>query len=299
METIVNAKEMIYSFYEKIEQNYDKKSSCYGISTGFDDLDSITGGLHPSELTVIGGRQSMGKTALALNIMSNLVSQSIPVLYVSYEMSHNFLASRLLSSYTEIDNKKLQHGYLYAKDWEKLAEAMDKFTDFADKELLHILPACNLNWKELFDEIRFFANNNSNGIVIIDYFQLIKLIGDIDRIVELSTLAGAFKRLAASLDIPIVLLSQVVKKSRDLKEKRPSLEDLAECDALAQHADNVIFIYREDYYQNEDDTELKSLIKGESEIIVAKQKNGPIGTIKLLFQANIIKFKNPIKTGGF
>lgn len=291
IETIANAKEMILSFYEKIEQNYNQKSFCDGISTGFSDLDLITGGLHSSELTVIGGRPSMGKTALALNIMSNLISQSIPVLYVSYEMSHNFLASRLLSSYTEIDNKKLQHGYMNAKDWEKLAIAMDKFSNFADKELLHILPSCNLNWKELFDEIKFFANNNSNGIVIIDYFQLIKLVGDIDRIVELSILAGAFKRLATSLDIPIVLLSQVVKKSRDLKEKRPCLEDLAECDALAQHADNVILIYREDYYQNEDDIELKSIIKGESEIIVAKQKNGPVGTIKLLFQANISKFK--------
>ena len=295
--TITNAKDMIYSFYEKVEQNYNEKAFCNGMSTGFYDLDAITGGLHPSELTVIAGRHSMGKTALAINLTNNLALENKPILYISYEMGQYFLASRLLSSYAEVDSTRIHHGCMQAKDWEKLAVAISELSGFVDKELLNVISGCNLNWNELFDEIRFFAKNHSDGIVIIDYFQLIKLMGESDRIVELSILAGAFKRLAIELDIPIILLSQVVKKTRDLCDKRPALEDLAECDALAQHADNVIFIYRNDYYQKEDDDfDPKLNIKGEAEIIIAKQKNGPIGTIKLLFQPNITKFKNPVKS---
>ncbi len=295
--TITEAKDMIYTFYVNVEQNYHEKACCYGTPTGFHDLDALTGGLHPSELTVIAGRQSMGKTAFAINMTNNLVSQNTPVLYISYEMSQYFLASRLLSSYAEVDSHRLYNGRMQAKDWEKLAIAMSEITKAIDNGMFGVLPRCNLNWKELFDEIRFFANNHPECVVIIDYFQLIKLTGESDRIVELSILAGAFKRLATELNISIVLLSQVVKKPRDLSEKRPSLEDLAECDALAQHADNVIFIYRDDYYQNVDsEIELKSTIKGGAEIIIAKQKNGPVGTIKLLFQNNITKFKNSIRT---
>ena len=164
---------------------------------------------------------------------------------------------------------------------------------------MQIISGCTLTWQELFDEIRYFSSNNPNGVVIVDYFQLIKLIGNEDRIVELSILAGSIKRLAIELDIPIVLLSQVTKKLREQQNKHPNLEDLAECDALAQHADNVVFIYRDSYYEPSKDLEDDSTRKNTAEIIIAKQKNGPTGTINLLYQDNICKFKNVIKVDAF
>ena len=293
-----NAKNLLLAFCEKVEERYGNKAYCWGIPTGFFDLDSILGGLHASELTVIAGRHSMGKTAFAINLMNNIITQQRAVLYVSYEMNNLFIASRMLSSYAEVDNKKLNSGCLLVKDWEKFAKSLDKLAKYADEELIHILSGCTLDWKELFEEIRFFAKNNPNGVVIVDYFQLIRLTGDMDRIVELSILAGAFKRLAIELEIPIVLVSEVVKKLRDSRNKRPRLEDLAECDALAQHADNIIFLYRENYYQNDDEDFEPACVqqKGATEIIVAKQKNGPTGVAKLLFLPEICKFKNPIKS---
>ncbi len=293
--TTENARNLLLKFCEEVEERHSKKAFQWGIPTGFYDLDSILGGLHASELTVIAGRHSMGKTAFAINLMNNIITQKRAVLYVSYEMNDHFIASRMVSSYAGIDNQKLNSGCLLTAEWEKFAETLDELAGYAEEELIHIISGCTLDWKELFEEIRFFAKNNPNGVVIIDYFQLIRLIGDTDRITELSTLAGAFKRLAIELEIPIILVSEVVKKSRDSKDKRPRPEDLAECDALAQHSDNVVFLYRKNYYYEEEEyLEINSAqTKGEVEIIVAKQKNGPTGVAKLLFLPEFCKFKNP------
>ncbi len=290
--------DLICPYIEKVENHY-RKDVTWGYPSGFDDYDEITKGLHKSELTIIAARHSMGKTAFVLNLAVNLAQQKIPVLYISYDLSKEAIAERLLTSLAGIENIKIKSGNLNEKDWQKLMEA----TEIIDKQIseyLQIIPDCHLYYKDLFDEIRKFKANNENGVVIIDYFQLIKLYRPEDtRIIELSSLAVAFKHLTMEIKMPVILLSQVSKKCEERTDKRPILSDLAECDALAQHSDNLIFIYREDYYDNknqEDDYNTYPKNKGVADFNLAKHKNGKIGNFKLLFQAEINKFKNLIKT---
>lgn len=293
---------LILALYEKLEERYENKATTYGFQTGFYEFDTLTGGLHNSELTVIAGRHSMGKSAFAVNVLNNLTLKvKVPTLFVSYEMNKYTLATRMFAAEAEIESYRINTGNLKSKDWEKCATLMTEFNDRINENILKVIPSCILNYKELFDEIRFFARENNECVVIIDYFQLIKLLEKEDRITELSYLAAAFKRLAIELDIPIILLSQVSKKCEERTDKRPRLSDLSECDALAQHADNIIFLYRDNYYRDrtEEDEILSASNKGEAEMIIAKQKNGAIGTVKLLFCPSIWKFKNPIKADMF
>lgn len=298
-----NVKEIMLEFVEKLEVRYNSNAENFGNLTGIYDYDMLLGGLHKSELTILAGRHSMGKTSFAVGLMNNLVlKRNTPVLFFSYEMNREVIANRIVLMEAEVENTRVYNGQLTPKDWEKVCNTINKLAEKAEKGILNIHSSCTLNYISLFDEIRQFASQHEDGVVIIDYFQLIKLEGKEDRITELSCMAAAFKRLAVELNIPIVLLSQVSKKCEDRTDKRPMLSDLAECDALAQHADNVIFIYRNDYYfKNEDESysENPKFNKGECEVIIAKQKNGPTGKFKMLFQPGICKFKTPIKTEAF
>lgn len=273
----------------------------WGYKTKIRDYDFITRGLSNSELTVVASRPSMGKTSFLLNIAVNLAEQKIPVLYISYDLDKNNLAKRILSIVSEVDGYKLKHGYLQTKEWNKVAQGIEKI-DHSLAEYLQLEPNCYLYYKDLFDLIRDFRNQYNEGVVIVDYFQLIKLSKKDDtRIIELSNLAAAFKNLAMEIEMPILLASQLNKKCEDRSDKKPQISDLAECDALAQHCDNLIFLYRDDYYQKttEDDQDLQYDKAERIEIIIAKQKNGLTGTVEILFQKNISKFKNTIKTDSF
>lgn len=295
-ETIEKVADILCPYVKKVEQRYNNDVA-WGYLTGFNDYDEITNGLHNSELTVIAGRHSMGKTTFALNLAISLAQQKIPVLYVSYDLSKEAIAEHLLTALAEVENTRIKSGNLSKKDWDKLTYAID----IIDKQLnkyLKVIPDCHLFYKDLFDKIRKFKSDNENGVVIVDYFQLIKLYRAEDtRIIELSSLAAAFKHLTMEIKLPIILLSQVSKKCEDRDNKRPMLSDLAECDALAQHSDNLIFIFREDYYNNisNNDEEEKFLKdKNVADFNIEKQKNGPIGQFKLLYQPQINKFKNII-----
>lgn len=300
-----HVKDLLSEFYEKIELRYMKKADTYGEPTGYYDYDMFLGGLHKSELTVLAGRHSMGKTSFAVNIMNNLILKSgIPVMYVSYEMDRNILVSRFLIAEAEIEAKKVYNACMTEKNWQQLAITMNKFAQAADDGLINIKSGCTLDYKTLFDDIREFVMYNQDAVIIVDYFQLIKPEREEDKISQMSSMAAAFKRLAIELDVPIILISEVNKKCESRTNKRPILGDLFECDALAQHADNVIFIYRDDYYQNKDNDDYDSdnsvtTMPREAEIIIAKQKNGATGHFKLLFLPTIFKFKNPIKTDTF
>lgn len=291
--------ESVLKAYEKIETQYNKRDEMAGIASGFYELDNVLSGFQKSELTILAARHSMGKTAFALNMVQTMINNEVPVLFVSYEMNNETITKRMLCSNAEVDNLRIKTGCLQRKDWDKLANSMQEICEKGEN-VFHLLASCNLTFKFLADEIRAFAEKNGNGIIMIDYFQLIKLEEKYDRIVELSSLACDIKRLAVEINMPIILLSQISKKCEERKDRRPQVVDLSECDALAQHSDNIIFIYRDDYYINQYDEDCTSYNNhGKTEIIIAKQKNGPIGSFDLLFQANIAKFKNPIKTDIF
>ena len=283
-------KDLIENIYEEFEYKYNHREESLGYPMGFYDLDIMTDGLKKAELTVIAGRPASGKTSLALNICSSVAKSNIPICFITYEITNKALVQRLLYQEAEVDSQRMRTGNMQAKDWKKLTNAMSLVHDSS----IQIEGQCQFDFENLSESIRHFVSENSNGVVIIDYFQLIKLPEKEERYVELSSLACSLKRLAMELNIPIILLSQVSKKCEDGSDKRPELSDIAECDALAWHADNVYFIYRDEQYYR-DDTENRC----KAEIIIAKQKNGPTGTIDLLFQSNITKFKNITKSSVF
>lgn len=289
---------MFLNFYNKTEALYNT-NTCWGYPTLFEEYDKLTSGLQKTELTVVAARHSMGKTTFITNIASALISQNIPVLYVSYKLSEQEIVNRFVSSVAEVDNMKFKQNSLREKDWEKIADAMNKLIPNSESSLLDILGECSLSYKELFDKIRDFKNNNEEGVIIIDDFQLIPLTGKEDRYAELSALACALKRLAIEVKLPILLTAQVSRKCDERNDKRPLLSDLAECDALAQYSDNLLFIYRNDYYYKNDDLGYEENLKSVAEINVAKHKNGPKGMFKLLFLPHISKYKNPTKCEVF
>lgn len=293
----------IWNFWDKTEKQINNKyEKTWGYSTGFREYDKLTGGLHKSELTIVAARHSMGKSSFVLNLATNLASNNIPVLFVSYDMDGEAISSRLISSYAEINSTKIKSGEMkLPQDAEKMIKAIDEISKLTENEVLNVIPDCIFNFKKLSEKIRDFKTKHEEGVVIVDYFQLIELEKSEDRYTELTNMAAAFKRLAIEIKMPLVLVSQVSKKREDDQNKRPRLSDLAECDALAQHSDNLIFIYREEYYGkekdlNNSDDDFESCVnpnvKGIAEIIVAKHKNGPVKTIKMLFQSEITKFKD-------
>ena len=295
----------LWNFWSKVENklNYGYEKT-WGYSTGYRDYDELTGGLHNSELTVVAARHSMGKSSFVLNLALNLAQNNIPVLFVSYDMDSETISSRLISSYAEVSSSKIKSGEITRnKDLDKIVKAIEDIGKLTENYMLNVIPDCTFNFKKLSEEIRNFKAEHEDGVVIVDYFQLIELERKEDRYTELTNMAAAFKRLAMEIKMPLVLVSQVSKKREDEQNKRPRLSDLAECDALAQHSDNLIFIYREDYYSMEKalnnsesdyDIGFDASKKGQAEIIVAKHKNGPVKTIGMLFQAEITKFKNKL-----
>lgn len=300
----------LWDFWNKTEEQVNHRyEKTWGYPTGYRDYDELTGGLHNSELTIVAARHSMGKTSFVLNLAINLASNNIPVLFVSYDMDSATISERLISSYAEIDSTKIRSGEIrMSQDAEKIIKAIDDISSLTENGILKIIPDYIFNFKKLSDDIRNFKAEHSEGVVIVDYFQLIELEKSEDRYTELTNMAATFKRLAMEIKMPLILVSQVSKKREDEQNKRPRLSDLAECDALAQHSDNLIFIYREDYYNMEKelnksdydyDGSSNNNKKGIAEIIVAKHKNGQVKTIEMLFQSNITKFKNRLNTELF
>lgn len=285
--------EQIFGDYIEKVQDKQCKNEVWGYKTGFESYDSITNGLHDSELTVIAARHSMGKTTFVLNLALKLAQQAVPVLYVSYDLAREAICERLVSSCAEVESEKIKKGFLIdGKNCNRFADALSKIEELVNNKILNLILDCTLYYKDLFEKIREFKNEHKNGVIIVDYFQLVKLYRPEDtRIIELSSLAAAFKHLTMEIGLPVILVSQVSKKCEDRQDKKPILSDLAECDALAQHSDNLIFLYRNEYYNPED---IDS--KNRAQFIVAKQKNGCRNEFELLYLPQIYKFKNPIKT---
>ncbi len=293
-------KDLVYDTYAEIEERYNNKGQLTGVPTNFYDLDTMMNGLQKSDLIILAARPAMGKTAFALNIAQNVaLKANTPVAIFSLEMSKKQLVQRLLCSEAEVDTQRLKTGNMQAKDWEKLAVAMNSFSEAP----IYIDDTAGCTITDLRAKCRRLAMAEKNlGLIVIDYLQLIEGTGREDRMQQISSISRGLKILAKELNVPIIALSQLSRAVESRTDKRPMLSDLRESGSIEQDADIVMFIYRDEYYKNANEDEEqaeKAANKGEAEIIIAKHRNGPVGTVKLLFQGSITKFKNPIKTDVF
>lgn len=256
-----------------------------GLSTGFSNLDSLTQGFHKSDLIIIAGRPSMGKTALSLNIALNSIKVSrLPVLFFSLEMSKEQIMYRILSSETGVNQVRLKNGKLYENDWKKL----NKIIKIISKLPFFIDDSSNLSIQDIRLKIKtIIAEQTQIGLVIIDYLQLMQSLNLNygNRVQELSQITRSLKNLAREFNIPIVALSQLSRNVDNRIDQKPILSDLRESGSIEQDADIVLMLYRTKTNTQYEDKQLPI-----TELIVAKQRNGPTGAVRLIFKENQIKF---------
>lgn len=283
----------VNSTMEYVETIHEKHASVIGIPSGYNELDALTGGFQKSELIIVAGRPSHGKTAFALSAARNAaVEHNIPVGIFSIEMSNRELALRFLCAEAKVDIAKLKTGRLPEKDWHKIAENFHKLTRESTKILID--DSSPLSLLELRAKARRMKAEHDVSIIMIDYLQLMEVSGSrvMDRYLEIGYITRGLKQLSKELDIPIVALSQLSRKIEDRggKEKRPMLSDLRESGSIEQDADVVIFLNRPEIYISKDDPKF-SEYTGVAEVVVGKQRNGPIGEIKLAFINNYARFE--------
>ncbi|AMR78913.1 MULTISPECIES: replicative DNA helicase [Cupriavidus] len=272
---------------ERIDELYhrDSTTDVTGVPTGFIDLDKMTSGMQPGDLIIVAGRPSMGKTAFSLNIGEHVaVEQGLPVAVFSMEMAGTQLAMRMLGSVGRLDQHRLRTGRLLDEDWPRLTHAIQRMNDtqlFIDET-----PA--LNPMELRARSRRLARQCGQlGLIIIDYLQLMSGSGGGEnRATEISEISRSLKGLAKELNCPVIALSQLNRSLEQRPNKRPVMSDLRESGAIEQDADVILFIYRDEVYNAD------SQDKGTAEIIIGKQRNGPIGTVRLTFLGQFTKFDN-------
>ncbi len=281
----VPIRDVVLSVIDKIELAAKHKGTVTGLATGFYDLDYKTSGFQPSDLILVAARPSMGKTAFVLNLAQYIaVKNKVPTAIFSLEMSKDQLVNRLLSMESKVDSQLIRTGNLSANDWEKLIESAGDIS----KAPLIIDDTPGISISELRSKCRKFKLENNLGLVIIDYLQLMS--GGSKRTdsrqQEISDISRSLKALAREINAPVIALSQLSRACETRPDHRPILSDLRESGAIEQDADVVMFIYRDDYYNK--DTDKKNI----SEIIIAKQRNGPIGTVELVWLPNYTKFAN-------
>ncbi|MEG1294715.1 MAG: replicative DNA helicase, partial [Clostridium sp.] len=284
----VPIKQVVLNALEKIEKASKNKGSVTGIPTGFIDLDYKMSGLQPSDLILIAARPSMGKTAFVLNIAQNVAFRSEKAVAVfSLEMSKEQLVNRLFSLESQVDSQSLRTGNLKDEEWEKLIEGAGT----VGKSNLIIDDTPGISISELRSKCRKYKLEFNLDLIIIDYLQLMsgRAGGSESRQQEISEISRSLKGLARELSVPVIALSQLSRAVEQRPEHRPMLSDLRESGAIEQDADVVMFIYRDDYYNK--DTEHPN----QAEIIIAKQRNGPIGTVNLTWLPNYTKFANSIR----
>lgn len=287
-DNLTHVGEIVLDSYNLIEARYNNRDELIGVPSGFYDLDSLTAGFQPSDLIIVAARPSMGKTAFCLNIAQEVgIRKKKSVAIFSLEMSREQLVQRMLCSEAEIDSNRLRTGHMHAEDWAKLAKAMNDMGDCP----IFIDDSPGLSISEMRAKCRRLCMREKDlGLIIIDYLQLMEGSDNRrqDRVQEISGISRGLKGLARELKVPVIALSQLSRAVESRQNKRPMLSDLRESGSIEQDADIVMFIYREEYYEPEN---LEK--KNKAEIIVAKHRNGPVGSVELLFQNNITKFKNP------
>ncbi len=280
----VPIRQVVMNAMDKIEAAARNKGAVTGIATGFIDLDYRTAGMQPSDLVLIAARPSMGKTAFVLNIAQHVAfKQNQTVAIFSLEMSKEQLVNRMFSLESRVDAQHLRTGQLNDQEWEKLIES----AGVIGRSNLIIDDTPGIGISELRSKCRKFKLEHNLSMIIIDYLQLMTGSGRSDsRQQEISDISRSLKALARELNVPVLALSQLSRAVEQRPDHRPMLSDLRESGAIEQDADVVMFIYRDDYYNH--DTEKKDV----AEIIIAKQRNGPIGTIELAWLPMYTKFAN-------
>lgn len=281
-----SSKELIANVFQELEKRFERKEQVTGITTGYNRLDMLTAGLQSSDLIIVAARPSMGKTAFSLNMaMRSAIQQGIPVAIYSLEMSMSQLMMRMLCAWGKVDLSHLRHGYLNSEEWSKLYHA----ADVLGQAPIFIDDTPALSPLELRARTRRLKVESDVGLVVIDYLQLMRGNRRTDsREQEISEISRSLKSLAKEINIPIVALSQLNRKLEDRTDKRPQLSDLRESGAIEQDADVIMFIYRDEVYHKQQDNPKK----GTAEIIIGKQRNGPIGTATLAYLANYTAFED-------
>jgi replicative DNA helicase len=279
--------DVIMETLKTVERLYEHKQLVTGVPTGFDDLDRLTAGLQPSDLIIIAGRPSMGKTAFALNIAQHAaLTAGLGVAVFSLEMAKEQLVLRMLCSEARVDNAKVRAGYLGERDFPKLAMAAQRLAEAP----IYIDDSPGLSVLELRAKARRLKRDPTAklGLVIVDYLQLMRGLGPSDsREQEISQISRSLKGLAKELSLPVVALSQLNRQVESRADRRPMMADLRESGAIEQDADVIAFIFREEVYKPEQDE-----LHGIAEVIVAKQRNGPTDNVKLTFRREITRFEN-------
>jgi replicative DNA helicase len=282
-------RDLVMENVKTIERLFQKKQAVTGLPTGFVELDKLTSGLQPSDLIIVAGRPSMGKTAFCLNIAQYVAltdGGSAPVGIFSMEMSKEQLVMRLLSSESEVEFSKLRSGALSSAEWPKLAQAADTLY----KAPIFIDDSPSLTVLDLRARARRLKKEHHLGLLVIDYLQLMRgraSLGD-RREQEISEISRSLKALAKELNIPIVAISQLNRMVEQREDKKPRLADLRESGAIEQDADLIIFIYRDEVYNKSSENPLKGI----AEIIIGKQRNGPIGEVEVAFLDKYTTFRN-------
>lgn len=272
---------------EKVDDLYQtpNASDVTGVPSGFTDLDQKTAGMHPGDLIIVAGRPSMGKTSLALNVAEHVaISESLPVAVFSMEMGAEQLAMRVLCSVGRLDAQRVRTGRLTEDDWNRLTQAMGRMKEAR----IHIDETPGLNPLELRSRARRLSRQYGTlGLIVVDYLQLMSASSSGEnRTTEISEITRSLKGLAKELGCPVLALSQLNRTVEQRTDKRPVMSDLRESGAIEQDADVILFIYRDEVYRPDTPD------KGVAEIIIAKQRNGPIGTVRLTFLGQYTKFEN-------
>ncbi|MBO9542145.1 replicative DNA helicase [bacterium] len=285
---ISHIKDILRDTFETIEHRYENQDNVMGYATGYYDLDYMMSGLHSSDMIVLAARPAMGKTSFALNLAQNIAKlNNLPVMVFSLEMSKEQLAQRLICSEARINAHRIKTGFLSETDWPKLTEAIGSLASSP----IYIDDTPAITVMEVRGKARRLKalEKKELGLIVIDYLQLMSGGGsssDGNRVQEISAISRNLKALARELNVPIIALSQLSRAVESRTDKRPMLSDLRESGAIEQDADIVMFIYRDEYYNQE------SLDKNVAEVILAKHRNGPVGTVKLFFEKEHTRFEN-------
>jgi len=290
----VSLRDLAQSSLDTIEKLHARKELVTGVPTGFTDLDELTSGLQPSDLVIVAARPSMGKTSLVLNIAQHVgtkTSRSVGIF--SLEMSKEQLFLRMLTAEARIDAQRMRRGYLGERDWGRLSQAIGTLSEAK----IFIDDSPSIGVLEMRAKSRRLAAEHQLDLVIIDYIQLMQGRGRFEnRTLELGSISRSLKALAKELRVPVVVLSQLSRAPESRADHRPQLSDLRESGALEQDADVVMFIYREDMYADKNEPAAEG--NGVAELIIGKQRNGPVGVVKLAFIREFTRFENLAPGGG-
>ncbi|MFZ5774801.1 MAG: replicative DNA helicase [Thermodesulfobacteriota bacterium] len=279
-------KTVISDTFKHVEKLYERKEHITGVPTEYHEFDKMTAGLQPADLIILAGRPSMGKTALAINMVQNAtLLHKVPVAVFSLEMSKEQLGLRMLCSVSRVDAQRLRTGFLKEQDWPRLTRAVAQLSEAP----IYIDDTPAITVLEMRAKARRLKTEHNIGLVVVDYLQLMRgRSNSPSREQEISEISRSLKAMAKELGVPVIALSQLNRSLESRPNKRPQLSDLRESGAIEQDADLIIFIYRDEVYNKAEDNPKRGI----AEVIIGKQRNGPTGTVELAFLSNFTTFEN-------